>query len=223
MRAGRIFCDLNTTTLQTFERIKYATAYPKGAVLFLEGQVPRGIFVLCKGLVKLSLSAGDGKTIILKIVEPEEVLGLGATVSGKPYELTAETLEPCQINFVKREDLLRLLKENPDACFKVAEQLSVKYHDACHDLRSLGLSHSAEQKLAKLLLEWSSHNGESTKVEPDLTLALTHDQIGQMIGTSRETVTRVLADLRKRQIVQRKGSALSIRNKNALEALASTG
>jgi CRP/FNR family transcriptional regulator len=137
--------------------------------------------------------------------------------------LTAETLEPCQINFVKREDLLRFLKENPDACFKVAEQLSVKYHDACHDLRSLGLSHSAEQKLAKLLLEWSSHNGESTKVEPDLTLALTHDQIGQMIGTSRETVTRVLADLRKRQIVQRKGSALSIRNKNALEALASTG
>jgi CRP/FNR family transcriptional regulator len=151
------------------------------------------------------------------------VLGLGATVSGKPYELTAETLEPCQINFVKREDLLRFLKENADACFKVAEQLSVKYHDACHDLRSLGLSHSAGQKLAKLLLEWSSRNGKSANVDSDVRLTLTHDQIGQMIGTSRETVTRVLADLKKRQIVQRKGSALSVRNKNALEALASTG
>jgi CRP/FNR family transcriptional regulator len=223
LRAGRIFCDLNTAALQIFERIKYAAAYPRGAVLFIEGQAPRGIFVLCKGLVKLSLSAGDGKTIILKIVEPGEVLGLGATVSGKPYELTAETFEPCQINFVKREDLLRFLKENPDACFKVAEQLSVKYNDACHDLRSLGLSHSAEQKLAKLLLEWRSGKGESAKVEPDLRLALTHDEIGQMIGTSRETVTRVLGDLKKRQIVLQKGSALSIRNKNALEALASNG
>jgi CRP/FNR family transcriptional regulator len=214
---------LNTTTLQAFERIKYATAYPKGAVLFLEGQAPRGIFVLCKGRVKLSLSAGDGKTIILKIVEPGEVLGLGATISGKPYELTGETIEPCQISFVKREELLRFLKENTDACFKVAEQLSVKYNDACHDLRSLGLSHSAGQKLAKLLLEWSSRYGESTKSEPDLRLVLTHDQIGQMIGTSRETVTRTLADLKRRQIVQSNGSKLLIRNKYALEALARKG
>jgi CRP/FNR family transcriptional regulator len=170
--------------------------------------------------VKLSLSAGDGRTIILKIVEPGEVLGLGATISGKPYELTGETIEPCQISFVKREELLRFLKENTDACFKVAEQLSVKYNDACHDLRSLGLSHSAGQKLAKLLLEWSSRYGESTNGEPDLRLVLTHDQIGQMIGTSRETVTRILADLKKRQIVQSNGSKLLIRNKYALESLA---
>ena len=176
-----------------------------------------------KGRVKLSLSAGDGKTIILKIVEPGEVLGLGATISGKPYELTGETIEPCQISFVKREELLRFLKENTDACFKVAEQLSVKYNDACHDLRSLGLSHSAGQKLAKLLLEWSSRYCESTKSEPGLRLVLTHDQIGQMIGTSRETVTRILADLKKRQIVQSNGSKLLIRNKYALEALASKG
>jgi len=223
LRAGRIFCDLNTTALQILERIKYVTVYPEGAVLFIEGQAPRGIFVLCKGRVKLSLSAGDGKTIILKIVEPGEVLGLSATVSGKPYELAAETIEPCQISFVKREDLLHFLKENHDACFKVVVQLSVKYNDACHDLRSLGLSHSAGQKLAKLLWEWSSRNGKSANVDSDVRLTLTHDQIGQMIGTSRETVTRVLADLEKRQIVQRKGSALSIRNKNALEALANIG
>ena len=110
MRADRIFCDLPTSALQSFESIKYATAYPKGAVLFVEGQSPRGIFVLCKGRVKLSICATDGKTLILKIAEPGEVLGLSATVSGKPYELTAETIDPCQVNFVKREDFLRFLK-----------------------------------------------------------------------------------------------------------------
>jgi CRP/FNR family cyclic AMP-dependent transcriptional regulator len=109
MRADRIFCDLNTAALQAFDRIKYATSYPEGAVLFLEGQAPRGIFVLCTGQVK---------------------------VCGHPYELTAETMEPCQVNFVKREDFLRFLKENTDACFKVAEQLSAKYNNTCHELRS---------------------------------------------------------------------------------------
>ena len=220
MRADRIFCDLNTAALQAFETIKYATAYPKGAVLFVEGQSPRGIFVLCKGRVKLSICATDGKTLILKIAEPGEVLGLSATVSGKPYELTAETIDPCQVNFVKREDFLRFLRDHSDACFKVAEQLSDKYNNACHEVRSLGLSHSAGEKLAKLLLEWSSRNGESVKVEPRLKLALTHEEIAQMIGTSRETVTRLFADLKKRQIVQSKGSTLVIRNKAALKALA---
>jgi CRP/FNR family cyclic AMP-dependent transcriptional regulator len=84
------------------------------------------------------------------------------------------------------------------------------------------LSHSAAEKLARLLLEWSSKNGEASKQEPRLKLALTHEEIAQMIGTSRETVTRLFADLKKRQIVQAKGSTLVIRNKNALRVMATT-
>ncbi|HTZ96554.1 MAG TPA: Crp/Fnr family transcriptional regulator [Terriglobales bacterium] len=220
-RTERLFCDLSGPALQAFEAIKYATAYPKGAVLFVEGQAPRGLFVLCKGRVKLSICATDGKTLIVKIAEPGEVLGLSATVSGKPYELTAETIDPCQVNFVKRDDFLRFLKEHSDACFKVAEQLSEKYNNACHEVRALGLSHSAGEKLAKLLLEWSSRNGESAKQEPRLKLALTHEEIAQMIGTSRETVTRLFADLKRRQVIQSKGSTLVIRNKSALRLMAS--
>ncbi|MBZ5570600.1 MAG: Crp/Fnr family transcriptional regulator [Acidobacteriia bacterium] len=220
-RTERLFCDLPGAALQAFENIKYATAYPKGAVLFVEGQAPRGIFVLCKGRVKMSICATDGKTLIVRIAEPGEVLGLSAAVSGKPYELTAETIDPCQVNFVKRDDFLRFLKEHSDACFKVAEQLSEKYNTACHEVRSLGLSHSAGEKLAKLLLEWTSKNGETAKQEPRLRLALTHEEIAQMIGTSRETVTRLFADLKKRQIVQAKGSTLVIRNKAALKLIAS--
>src|SRR5215467_1782508 len=222
MRADRLFCDLPTSALQAFESIKYATAYPKGAVLFVEGQAPRGIFVLCKGRVKLSICATDGKTLILKIAEPGEVLGLSASVSGKAYELTAETVDPCQVNFVKREDFLRFLRDHAEACLRVAEQLSDKYNSACREIRSLGLSHSAAEKLAKLLLEWTARNGEAAKLEPRLKLALTHEEIAQMIGTSRETVTRLFADLKKRQIVQSKGSTLLIRNKAALRAMAIT-
>src|SRR5271167_1540546 len=218
MRAEHSFCDLPAAALQTFETIKFATAYPKGALLFVEGQAPRGIFVLCKGRVKLSISSSDGKTLILKMAEPGEVLGLSANVSGTAYELTAETVDECQVNFVKREDSQRLLREHGDACLHVAEQLSDKYHAACSEIRAIGLPHSAAEKLAKLLLEWSGRNGEAA----NLKLALTHEEMAQMIGTSRETVTRLFADLKKRQIVQTKGSTLLIRNKTALKALALT-
>jgi CRP/FNR family transcriptional regulator, cyclic AMP receptor protein len=220
LRADRIFCDLPASALQTFEGIRDATAYPQGAVLFVEGQMPRGIFVLCKGTVKLSINSPNSRTMIVKLAEPGEVLGLSATISGKPYEVTAETIDPCQVNFVKRDDFLRFLKDDVEACFKVAEQLSEKYHNACQEVRTLGLSHSAAEKLATLLLEWSSKNGESSKAEPRLKLRLTHEEIAQMIGTSRETVTRLFADMKRRQIVQSKGSTLLIRNTGALREIA---
>jgi CRP/FNR family transcriptional regulator len=218
MRARHILCDLPPAALQAFETLRYGIAYPRGAVLFVEDQMPRGIFVLCKGSVKLSICATDGKKLILKIAEPGEVLGLSATISGKPYELTAETVDPCQVNFVRREVLIRFLREHREACLRVAEKLSDKYNSACREIRTLGLSHSAGDKLAKLLLDWSSRNGEVDKLEA-VTLALTHEEIAQMIGTSRETVTRHLASLKKRQIVQTRGSKLLIRNKAALKAL----
>jgi len=217
---NKCFRDLQAATLQAFEAIKYNSSYPPGAVLFVEGQTPRGVFVLCQGRVKLSVCSSDGKTLILRIADPSEVLGLSATVSGKPYELTAETIGPCQVNFIKREDFLRFLHGHSDFSFRVAEQLSDKYNTACHEIRSLGLSHSAAEKLAKLLLEWSSRDAQSTKQEPRINMALTHEEISQMIGTSRETVTRLFAELKKHQIVNVKGAALAIQNKAALELLA---
>lgn len=220
LRADRIFCNLPATALQTFEDIKFSTAYPSGALLFVEGQLPRGIFVLCKGSVKLSINSPSGRTMIVKLAEPGEVLGLSATISGKPHEVTAETIDACQVNFVKRDDFLRFLKNDVEVCFKVAEQLSEKYHNACREVRSLGLSHSAAEKLAKLLLEWSSKNGEAAKLEPRLKIRLTHEEIAQMIGTSRETVTRLFADMKKHQIVQAKGSTLVIRDTAALRDIA---
>ena len=220
LRADRIFCNLPDSSLEAFEKIKFAAPYPQGAVLFVEGQLPRGIFVICKGSVKLSINSPNGRTMIVKLAEPGEVLGLSASVSGRPYEVTAETIDPCQINFVKRDDFLVFLKDDVEVCFKVAEQLSEKYHNACKEVRSQGLSHSAAEKLAHLLMEWSLKNGESSRPEPRLKLRFTHEEIAQMIGTTRETVTRLLADLKKRQILQSKGSTLMILDFSELRNIA---
>ena len=219
LRAKRSFCDLPRAALQAFESIKYATAYPPGAVLFVQGQLPRGIFALCKGSVKLAINSASGATVIVKVAEPGEVLGLSAALSGNPYEVTAETVDPCQVNFVKRDDFLRFLKDDVEACFKVAEQLSENYDKACKEVRWLGLSHSAAEKLAKLLLEWSSRNRESAKAERRVKLRLTHEEIAQMIGLSRETVTRLFADFKKRRLIQQNGCTLVIPDRVALKSL----
>ena len=219
LRADHVFCDLPGSALQTLEKIKHTTVYPESAVLFVEHQEPRGIFVICRGSVKISASTSSGKTMIVKIARAGEVLGLSAALSGKPYEMSAVTLDPCQVNFVKREDFLRFLKDDVQVCLRVAEQLSEKYNALCKEVRSLGLSHSAAGKLANLLLEWSSGHEESSKPER-LKLRLTHEEIGQMIGTSRETVTRLLADLKRQQILYVRGSTLVIRDRQALRTMA---
>src|ERR1017187_1229313 len=217
LRQSGFFCDLPKPSLEHLEKIKYASAFPQGSVLFVEGQAPRGIYILCVGRVKLTTTSRDGKTLILRIAQAGEVLGLHGTVSGKPYELTAEALQPCQLDFIKRDDFLKFLQTHGDACLNAAQHLSKDCQSAYQQIRSLGLSHSAPERLARLLLEWTATSVDQT--EPKVKLALTHEEIAQIIGTSRETVTRVLADFRKRQIAVLKGSTLTIRNKAILEKL----
>jgi CRP/FNR family cyclic AMP-dependent transcriptional regulator len=218
LREAGFFCDLPKPSLQELEKIKYASGYPQGAVLFVEGQAPRGVYIICSGRVKLSTTSRDGKTLILRIAEGGEVLGLHATVSGKPYELTAETLQPCQLDFVKREDFMRFLQNHADACLNAAQHLSQNCQSAYELIRSLGLSHSVSEKLARLLLEWSS-DGESTKDGIRIKVSLTHEEIAQLIGTSRETVTRLLGEFREKQLAQLRGSTLLIKNRAGLERL----
>ena len=105
--------------------IASSAAYPKGATLFVEGQPARGLFVLCSGRVKLSTCSADGKTLILRISEPGEVLGLPATVTGTCYELTADVIEPGQANFIARTDFLSFLKDSGEAALRVAQQLGM--------------------------------------------------------------------------------------------------
>ncbi|HET7442723.1 MAG TPA: Crp/Fnr family transcriptional regulator [Terriglobales bacterium] len=219
MRGEHTFCDLSRYALQELEKMILPTTYPRGAVLFVEGQTPRGLFVLCRGRVKLSISSREGKIFILKVAQAGEVLGLGATVSGKGYDLCAETIDPCQVNFIKRTDFLRFMKEQPEVCFRVAELLSQKYNHVFHEIRSL-LMHSPSGKLARLLQDWISRNGAAPQEEPRLTFVLTRDEIAQKIGTSRGTVTRVLRDLKQQEIIQPKGATVLIRNKAALRSMA---
>lgn len=218
-RAERVFCNMTSVTMKALDTIKFTSVYPKGSVLFVDGEQPRGVFVLCSGRAKLTTSSSEGKTLIVRIAEPGEVLGASATILGRPYEVSAETIEPAQLNFIKRDDFLRFLHEHTEACMHTAEQLSEKYQAAQREIRSLGLAQTTSEKVARLLLNWCEHGGEETSKGVRLKVLLTHEEIAQMVGTTRETVTRLMSEFKRRKIIEVKGSTIMVVKRDELQTL----
>jgi CRP/FNR family transcriptional regulator, cyclic AMP receptor protein len=224
-REQRLFCDLPREALMKLQAIKATSVYPKGTLLCLEGQAARGVYVLCTGRAKLSTTSAEGKSIILRIAEPGEVLGLTAAVSSSPYEATVETLEPTQANFISQNDFIRFLEDYPAVGIKVAQQLTHNCKCAYNEIRSIGLSNSVPERIAKLLLAWAAHpldlpNKRSQEIAVRVTL--TQEEIAQFAGTSRETVSRVLGEFKKKGWLRIKGATWVVLNKQALEKLVTT-
>jgi CRP/FNR family cyclic AMP-dependent transcriptional regulator len=216
--ADKTFCNLPAAVAEAIEQEALTTTYPTGAVLFAEGQAPRGVFIVRRGRVKLSICGSDGRTLILRIVDAGCPLGVAAVVSGRQYEATAETQEPSEVSFLRQSDLLRLMRQHGELALWVTQHISQDYAGTCREIRDLILSDSASEKLARLMVGWLDQN--TTSVNPtQVKMALTHEEIGQMIGTSRETVSRLFAGFKKQRLIQQNGCTLVIPNRIALESL----
>lgn len=213
-------CDSPMREVRGFDEVKLSKHFPRGTVLFVEGQRPRGVYVLCEGRAKVTISSAEGKTLVLRIAQPGDLLGLNSALTGLPHEATAATLEKCRIDFISRADFTKLLDRSKTARVSLSEALSIQLSEVIERARSLLLSQSAAEKLARLLVEWCDELGKSTPQGIRLSHGLTQEEIAQMICSSRETVSRLLTELRRKQIVRLNGSAILVRNRVALESVA---
>ncbi len=211
------FDHLPRQLLDELDAVSCLLRYPSGSALFVEGEPPRGIFHIRSGRVKLFICSGDGKILILRLAKPGDVLGLPGTLSGRQYEVTAETLGPAQLAFIKREPFLRIMNAHPEVALAVAYQLTSIYRSACHEMRCLGLGHTVAEKLAKLLLEWPLSNSDTPT---HLRFAFRHEDVAHMIGTTRESVSRLFAEFKKRHIAELDGTSLYIHDRASLTAVA---
>ena len=105
------FSGLSQSSLEELNRIKHTSSYPEGAIVLMEGQAARGVYIVCQGRVKLMTTNSEGKTLIVKIAQPGEVLGLQSVVTGNPYELTVETLQPSQLAYIRMRSILAVLED----------------------------------------------------------------------------------------------------------------
>jgi CRP/FNR family transcriptional regulator, cyclic AMP receptor protein len=217
LRGEHAFCNLPQGALDSLNRLSFPVNYPPHVTLFAEGHPCGGLFVLCAGKAKVTASRA-GKPLMLRTAAAGDVLGLTSAFTQTHYDVTAETLAPSTVRFVKKDDFLKLLRDSAEATNRVLHSLGVEYEQAFESLRNLGLLHTATARVAQLLLNISE---DAKGAQAPAKLLLTQQQIAQMTATTRETVTRLLVQLRKERVIAIRGSNLIIRNRRALERLAS--
>jgi CRP/FNR family transcriptional regulator, cyclic AMP receptor protein len=210
------FCNLPDTAFAELARLKIRRTYPRGSTILIEGQPAKSVFILCSGRVKLSTYSEEGKAIILRIAEPGELLGLSAVISASIYEKTAQALDNCTVCAIKKKDFLEFLETNHNAALKALQQMSSNYQKAHSQICSLGLSLSVGDKLARLLLQWYDRSATNGPVR--ISHKYTHGEIAEMIGTSRETVTRLLKDFKERGFVTLSKTEMCIPDRKRLKA-----
>ena len=218
LRTSSFFCDLSPAAVAAFDAIKITIPYYAGALLFAEGDQARGVYVLCQGRVKLTIGS-EGRTLVVAVCNPGQILGLPSCLSDLPYQFTAEVMEPCQVNFVRRDDFLRFLEGHPEASIRVAQRVSENLHDVMDLIHTVGLAHSATERMARFFLLLSS-GADARERETRLDLAFTQRELAQTIGATRETACRVLGIFKKMHVVSLQGSTLVIQDRAALRELA---
>ncbi len=217
-RGLRLFCNLSGEALKRFDEIGVHASFPSRTVIYTEGQACNGVFVVCSGQLKLSTTSREGRTMILRLAGAGDVLGLSATLNQQPYEVTAETLEPTRLKSVRRGEFLQFLENNAEVGQNAAKTLARQYREVFLDARRLALSGSAGGRLGRLLLEWAN-TAACGKNELRFTMALTHEELANMAGTSRETVTRLLNQFERDHLITRRGATLTILDPTSLSSL----
>jgi len=212
------FCNLTPEALKDYDGIGILLSHDDGGKLFNEGDAARNVFVICFGHVKISSTSRDGNTMILKIAGPGDVMGLSAVLANVPHEVTAEAIEPCQVKTVRKQEFIDFLGRHGIVSMNAAQSLSGEYLTVFYDAKRLALSGSAAGRLARVLLDWgrSASNG---KPEIRFTMSLTHEELANMAGTARETVTRLLGQFRHDKWIHMKGASLTITKPDQLEWL----
>jgi CRP/FNR family transcriptional regulator len=134
--------------LKAFDQLKTTSRYARGTLLFRESTVPKVVFVLCEGRVRLTACSESGRRITVRIAGPGEVLGLSACLAGSSHEMTAELLDNAQVATVRRKDLMRFLHDHREACMHVVNLLSQDLHYAYDRVRAVGMGRSRRARPA---------------------------------------------------------------------------
>lgn len=191
---------------------------PPGAALYREGQRCGGVFQVESGEIKLSVSSSSGKTGILKIVQPGELLGVTEAFADSAYLATAESIEPSEVLFIPRTHLQHLWS-NKELAAQIITHLSRECSRMVKEVSAYRLASTAAQRLAQFLLELLDRGVRSGDVQV-IEMPYTHAEIAQLIGCSRETVTRLFNRFQDARLIDIQSSAIRIEHTAKLREVA---
>jgi CRP/FNR family transcriptional regulator len=210
----RSFCPLPEDLQAVFEPLKTTGSYRKGDVAFHESDPCHSVFIVCAGSAKLITAASQGKVLLLRFARPGDLLGIAEAVTGRPYDCSAIAAEPTVLAQIPRDTFMRLVVSHPAVAWRLTVALSEQYRFAQRETKFLAFGETSTARLARLLLDWSAERGNPIQSH------LTHAELAESIGSTRETVTRILGALSHRGIVERTHDAIVIHRAQELTRLA---
>ena len=207
---AEVFHDLSHSEMEEIERVTTMTTCRKGRIFYDPGDPSEVLFILKKGRVQVSRMAEDGRKLTMAILEPGSIFGEMPMLSQTMQDTTAEAMDDCLICVMSRHDLEDMIGANPQVALNIIRNLASRVHDLESRLEMQAFQ-SVPERLAATLLRLA---GDGAEID-----GASHQQIGETIGASRETVTRTLGDFRSQGIIELGRSHIVVKNRARLEEL----
>ncbi len=217
-RERGVLCEADGIALPAFARVCHQHRYLARQTLYHEGTPALGLYVLCRGRIKVSWADGNGREQILRLVDPGGILGEEALLEGARYVGTARALEESLAAFVTREELLRLLRTHNEMGVNLLMHLTREIISIQANLTRVALT-DARSRLAALLLELDRRYGQPGGEGIRLAVNLSRSELGAMVGLTPETVMRLLSEFREGGILRTERRALTLLMPDRLKAL----
>ncbi len=206
-----IFADLPIDTLEKIEKIGSTRNYTKDEPILLEEDSGNALFVILSGKVKVSRSSSDGREVILTILGDSDFFGEMAILDGLSRSANVIATEEAKVFLIQRNDFLQLLHEHPEISIILLQELTSRLRNADMKIKALSLK-DAEGKVATVLLQIAEYSGKIKAGVVEISQLPIQQDLANMAGTSRETISRTLHSFAKRGFVELDGNKLRIVN-----------
>lgn len=206
-----IFTQLAEEFLQKIDSISIIRTYAKGRIIFMEGEPGEAFFYIKSGLVKIYKVSSEGKEHILHILNEGHVFAEVTLFNNTAYPATAEVLEDAQIGIIKNSDLEKLIAENPMLSLELIKYLNNRLVEAQNKVRNLAL-YDTFGRTAQALVKLAEEHGKKTNEGIELDLGISRQELADIVGTTRETVIRVLAVFKKEKSIELEKSNIIIKS-----------
>ncbi len=214
-----MFSPLGPPELDRLAQITVVKRLRGREILFRKGDDGSQAYVIISGRLKISSAAEDGKETVLRIMDPGEVVGEMALLDGDPRSATATALEPCELLVIQRRDLIPFLERHPRTAIKLLESQVARVRAQSAQLEDRVFL-NLQSRLAKKLLALSDNYGVERPDGITIDLKLSQGDLGEMVGTSRESINKQLRAWVEDGVVKSEKGYITIRNLDALEQLA---
>lgn len=206
-----MFSGLQRDELLKFAELTRERTYPKGSVILFQGDPGDSLYVLRQGRAKVVLIGEDGREVILGVLEPGAHFGELALIDDQPRSAHVIAMEDSQLLILRREDFRRRVEANPSVAWALLTELSRRLRRADQKIGGLVLL-DVPGRISRLLLDLSAETSNGTIEKP-----LTHQTIAQMIGASRETVSRAMKEFQEEGLIRVERRRIAVANRDALE------